>query len=286
MEREIDEYKERNIEKGPIVFMSLLLLTVVVAVLYVLSDEKDEPMGKTYTESEAAPSSLLDETSISGESIHLEASASEQVVVGLPFEVTFTLKNGSLDNIQLGDWDESFDVSAEPRISEGTGFSVENGKEVKNQYMSYIYVVVPKKEGTFTIAPAKTTVNGVEYASNALTVSVFPGSLADDKNFVATVSDNVVVGKQFKLTFSIDSPDADNFQVSDLSDDFEGMKSPAVSRSKSVSIVDGGNVVTGSTTYTYLLIPKRAGTFTIPSAKVTANGNSYESNPLTIYVSR
>lgn len=286
MEREFDEYKERNIEKGPIVFMSLLLLTVVVAVLYVLSDEKDEPRGKTCTESEAAPSSLLDETSISGESIHLEASASEQVVVGLPFEVTFTLKNGSLDNIQLGDWDESFDVSAEPRISEGTGFSVENGQEVKNQYMSYIYVVVPKKEGTFTIAPAKTTVNGVEYASNALTVSVFPGSPANDKNFVATVSDNVVVGKQFKLTFSIDSPDADNFQVSDWSDDFEGMKSPAVSRSKSVSIVDGGNVVTGSTTYTYLLIPKRAGTFTIPSAKVTANGNSYESNPLTIYVSR
>ena len=296
-EREFDEYEyeERKKEQGTIILILLLVLTAVVAVVYLFSEKEESYIPKdaeSYTESNEAPSSLPNEApsslssevAIPDESIQLVASALERVVVGMPFEVTFSLKNYEADTFQAGNWDEAFNVSSQPRVQRGSGTSMQNGQLTKFTTTNYVYDVVPKKEGTFTIAPAKATVNGKEYVSNALAVSVFSGGQSNDKKFVAAVLDKVFVGKQIRVTFSLDSPDADNFQVPDWSDAFEILMGPSVSRQKTVTSIKGQPVVMGSTTYTYILKPKVAGTFTISPAKVMADGKLYESNPLTIPV--
>ena len=108
------------------------------------------------------------------EAVQFVASTSNMVAVGQRFKVVFSLKNGSADNIQIADWNEAFDVLVGPSVSRGKSISMINGSTTVTENSAYTYILVPKKEGTFTISPAKVTVNGKMYMSNALTVKVLP----------------------------------------------------------------------------------------------------------------
>jgi uncharacterized membrane protein len=98
--------------------------------------------------------------------IKFTASGPKQIGNGEQFQVTYTLNtNGSgLVSPSFPD----FDLLGGP--SQSTNMSIVNG--AMSQSVSFTYYLRAKKEGTFTIKPAKIKVNGVEIESNNLTITV------------------------------------------------------------------------------------------------------------------
>jgi uncharacterized membrane protein len=103
---------------------------------------------------------------VSAIEIKFTASGPKQIGNGEQFQVTYTLNtNGSgLVSPSFPD----FDLLGGP--SQSTNMSIVNG--AMSQSVSFTYYLRAKKEGTFTIKPAKIKVNGVEIESNNLTITV------------------------------------------------------------------------------------------------------------------
>ncbi|GBU08057.1 aerotolerance-like protein [Bacteroidales bacterium] len=106
--------------------------------------------------------------------------------------------------------------------------------------------------------------------------------LAQDVSFKGSAPSAVAVGQQFRLSYSINS-DAKDLRVPELSD-FEVLMGPSVSSSKSMSYSAGQTRTVISNTYTYILMGKSEGTFTIPAASIKVGNSEYKSNPLTVKV--
>ena len=117
--------------------------------------------------------SLLAGLDVFANDIQFTASAPNAVVNGRRFNLVFSLKNAQPENLQIPDL-SSFDVIMGPSVSQGTEVQFVNGQVNRSENISYTYVLQPKKEGTFTISPAKITANGKTIMSNALTIKVLP----------------------------------------------------------------------------------------------------------------
>ncbi len=105
---------------------------------------------------------------------------------------------------------------------------------------------------------------------------------ADDISFRASAPSTVVAGRQFQLTFTINSQSKD-LRAPEFTD-FDVLAGPFTSQSTSVSWVNGKHTSTYEQTYTYTLIANKEGDFTIQPATITANGQTYQSNGLKIKV--
>ncbi len=106
---------------------------------------------------------------------------------------------------------------------------------------------------------------------------------ADDVRFTASAPDAVVNGDQFRLTFTINTQDVKDFRAPTISE-FEVLMGPSRSQQSSTQIINGKYSSTSSITYTYILLPQKEGTFTIPGATIVANGENVTSNSLKIKV--
>ena len=95
----------------------------------------------------------------------------------------------------------------------------------------------------------------------------------------------VAVGEQFRLSYTVNTDDAKGFRAGDIPDAFDVLMGPSTSQQSSFQMVNGHTSSSSSITYTYILSAKKNGTFTIPSAHVTAGGKSISSNELHIKVS-
>ena len=95
----------------------------------------------------------------------------------------------------------------------------------------------------------------------------------------------VAVGEQFRLSYTVNTDDAKGFRAGDIPDAFDVLMGPSTSQQSSFQMVNGHTSSSSSITYTYILSAKKNGTFTIPSAHVTAGGKSITSNELHIKVS-
>lgn len=142
-------------------------------------------------------------------SISFEAAINvKEVIVGVPFELTFTLKNAEGSRFTA----PTFTGFKTGGISEMRGMSFENRRSTTSQTWSV--ELTPTKPGVYSIGPATVYVNGRTLNSKALTISVVslassskgnvnlpPGS--DDKIFVAAEFDRkeAFVGQQ--LTWRI-----------------------------------------------------------------------------------
>ncbi len=107
------------------------------------------------------------------EAVQLVMKAPNMVANGQRFRLDVSLKNGNTDNIQMPDLG-SFDVIMGPSVSKGKSVTMINGQTTVTENTSYTYVLIPKKEGTFTISSAKAIVNGKTIMSNAVTIKVLP----------------------------------------------------------------------------------------------------------------
>ena len=87
----------------------------------------------------------------------------------------------------------------------------------------------------------------------------------------------VATDEQFTLSFTVEGENTpSDFQWS-AGDDFQLVWGPQKSTSTSVNIVNGKMSKSAQTTYSYVLMPKRTGSFTLPSAVATVKGKQVKS---------
>ena len=105
------------------------------------------------------------------------------------------------------------------------------------------------------------------------------------QRFVANAPSHVSVGENFRLTYTINTQNVKDFHVGNIPDELELITGPYVSSQSSYQMVNGHTSSTSSNTYTYILCATKAGTFTIPSAHIVANGKKLVSNVIKVKVS-
>jgi len=116
-----------------------------------------------------------------------------------------------------------------------------------------------------------------------LFISVIGNVLADDVTFVASAPKSVVLGQHFRLTYTVNTTDAKEPVIADMPD-FDILSGPNISTQQSYSSVYGKTTSSVSVTFTYILLPKSEGDFTIQPAKINAKGKDITSNSLSIKV--
>ena len=94
----------------------------------------------------------------------------------------------------------------------------------------------------------------------------------------------VAVSEQFNVTFVIEGEDSPtDFQWSP-GDDFQLVWGPQRGSSTSVTIVNGKRNRSSQTTFTYVLMPKKEGKFTLPAASAKVGGKEITSQGATVEV--
>ena len=115
--------------------------------------------------------------------VKLTASAPGTVIMGRPFQITYTA------NAKVSDFKApaitNFDILAGPFKSESYSSQIINGNMTSSVSISFTYTLQAQKTGTFTIPSAGITANGDKYTSNGLSIKVLP---ADDNSDASSSS--------------------------------------------------------------------------------------------------
>jgi hypothetical protein len=106
---------------------------------------------------------------------------------------------------------------------------------------------------------------------------------ADEVTFKAAAPEAVVMGQQFRLTYTLNVDDGRELRIPDLID-FDVLMGPTSSVSRSIQFVNGVQTSSVTQTFTYILMPKKEGTFNLAPATVKAKNANYTSNALVIKV--
>ena len=115
-----------------------------------------------------------------------------------------------------------------------------------------------------------------------LLLGIALGVYADEVVFKASAPSQVIVGKPFQLTFTVNQRSRD-LRAPEFTD-FDVLAGPYTSSSSSTSFVNGHRTSTFEQTYTFMLMAQRAGTFTIGPATVKVDGENVQSNGVRIQV--
>jgi len=116
--------------------------------------------------------------SVKAANVTFRASAPEAVVMGQQFQLTFTV-NAEATDLRIQEMPD-FEVLMGPSSSKAYSSSWVNGRSASETTITYTYILMPKKEGTFNIAPATIKVNNANYTSNGLAIRVLPPDKAGD----------------------------------------------------------------------------------------------------------
>ena len=116
-----------------------------------------------------------------------------------------------------------------------------------------------------------------------LMMAAIPLWADDEVSFTASAPDAVAVGDQFRLSYTITTQEVRDFRVPSIKG-FEVLMGPSRSTQSSVQIINGKTTSTQSITFTYILMAKTEGEYTIPGATITADGNQMVSNSVKIKV--
>lgn len=106
------------------------------------------------------------------EDVSFQANAPKQVILGKPFQISFSVNQRGKDlrAPEMAD----FDILAGPYTSQSSSTSFVNGQRTSTFTQTFTYTVMAQKEGTFAIAPATINVSGTQYRSNGLKITVLP----------------------------------------------------------------------------------------------------------------
>ncbi|WP_073345348.1 BatD family protein [Bacteroides congonensis] len=108
-------------------------------------------------------------------------------------------------------------------------------------------------------------------------------ALADKVSFTASAPDVVVVGDQFRLSYTVTTQKIKDFQAPSIKG-FDVLMGPSRSQQSSTQIINGNVTSTSSITFTYILMANTAGEYTISGASIVADGNQMVSNSVKIKV--
>ena len=104
--------------------------------------------------------------------VEFKASAPSQVIMGKPFQLTYTVNQRAKD-LRAPEFAD-FDYVAGPYTSQSSSTSFVNGKRTSSFTLTYTYTLMANKEGTFTIPPATIKVDGRQHSSNGVRITVLP----------------------------------------------------------------------------------------------------------------
>jgi len=109
---------------------------------------------------------------LKAQDITFRAVAPEAVVMGEQFRLVYTV-NAEGRELRVPDLSE-FDVLMGPSTSSNTSIQFINGQSSSVYSLSFTYILMPKKEGTFNLGPATININNSTYSSNSLVIRVLP----------------------------------------------------------------------------------------------------------------
>ena len=110
------------------------------------------------------PFSLLSQT--------LTASAPSQVAVGEQFRLTYTINTQNVSEFRAGNIPEELEVLIGPNRSMQSSYQMINGHTSSSSSITYTYIVVATKNGSYTIPAAHAVVDGKSIASNTVKITV------------------------------------------------------------------------------------------------------------------
>ena len=113
-------------------------------------------------------------------------------------------------------------------------------------------------------------------------VGIALGAYADEVVFKGQAPSQVIVGKPFQLTYTVNQRSRD-LRAPEFTD-FDLLAGPYSSTSSSTSFVNGHRTSSFTQTYTYTLMARREGTYTIAPATVKVEGEQVQSNGVRIEV--
>ena len=102
----------------------------------------------------------------------LTANAPSHVAVGEQFRLSYTVNTQDVSDFRVGDLPDAFEVLMGPSRSSQSSFQIINGHTSQSSSITFTYIVVAVKNGTFTIPAAHVTAEGKSIASSSLKISV------------------------------------------------------------------------------------------------------------------
>ena len=104
--------------------------------------------------------------------VEFKASAPAQVIAGRPFQLTYSVNQRAKD-LRAPEFTD-FEYIAGPYTSQSSSTSFVNGKRTSSFTLTYTYTLKAEKDGTYTIPPATIKVDGDQYTSNGVRITVLP----------------------------------------------------------------------------------------------------------------
>ena len=224
--------------------------------------------------------------------VTFRASAPATVVKGQQFRLTYSLNKEGKD-LRLPSNMNGFEILFGPSVSTSYSQQTINGKTTSESSVSYTYILIANKEGTYTIGPASIKVDGATYTSNSLTIKVIAeenvpksqsgrvgpsarsgsGTVSANDAFIrAIVSKNSIYEQEgFTVTFRLYT----TLNITDLGKiqfpEFEGFMVEEIdlpaNQQMQIEKFNGRNYYTADLRKT-LLFPQRSGKMTIPSGRI------------------
>ena len=102
----------------------------------------------------------------------LTGRAPQQVAAGEQFRLTYTINTSDAKGFRAGNIPEELEVLMGPSTSTQSSFQLVNGHMSSSSSVTYTYILMAHKQGTFTIPAATATVDGKTVRSNELHIKV------------------------------------------------------------------------------------------------------------------
>ncbi|MGI6242735.1 MAG: BatD family protein [Prevotella sp.] len=111
------------------------------------------------------------------------------------------------------------------------------------------------------------------------------GTTVTQAQISVSVPSRVATGENFRLSYTINTQDVEDFRVGSIPSGLEVIAGPYTSQQSSYQMVNGHTSSSSSITFTYTLYADKAGTYTIPAAHAKVNGQGASSRPVKVTVS-
>ncbi len=105
---------------------------------------------------------------------------------------------------------------------------------------------------------------------------------AEQTRFTMSAPSAVEMGKQFRLSFSLNQRGNSLQLPPGLSDNFQILMGPSTGQSTSIQNINGKTTTQVNYSYTYILRAKKEGAFEIRPGSIEVGGKVFESNSLKI----
>ena len=110
-------------------------------------------------------------------------------------------------------------------------------------------------------------------------------ALASQAQIAVSVPSHVEAGENFRLSYTINTQDVDEFRAGNIPGGLELIAGPYTSQQSSYRMVNGHTSSSSSITFTYTLYAAKDGSFTIPPAHARINGRMVASRAAKVVVS-